>query len=53
MGFRDLRSLLARPALPALAALGLLVAACSNVGGPTYTFWDAMWTLMRSSSGSC
>jgi len=46
MGFRDLRSLLTRPALPALAALGLLAAACSNVGGPTYTFWDAIWTLV-------
>ena len=46
MGFRDLRSLLTRPALPALAALGLLAAACSNVGGPTYTFWDAIWTLI-------
>jgi DMSO reductase anchor subunit len=46
MGFRDLRSLLTRPALPALAALGFLVAACANVGGPTYTFWDAIWTLI-------
>ncbi len=46
MGFRDLRSLLTRPVLPALAALGLLAAACSNVGGPTYTFWDAIWTLI-------
>jgi hypothetical protein len=46
MGFRDLRSLLTRPALPALAVLGLLAAACSSVGGPTYTFWDAIWTLV-------
>ena len=46
MGFRDLRSLLTRPALPALAALGLLVAACANVGGPTYTFWDVIWTMI-------
>ena len=46
MGFRDLRSLLTRPALPVLAALGLLAAACNQVGGPTYTFWDAIWTLV-------
>ena len=46
MGFRDLRSLLVRPALPALAVLGLLVAACSNVGGATYTFWDVIWSMI-------
>jgi uncharacterized membrane protein len=46
MGIRDLRSLLVRPALPALAVLGLLVAACSNVGGATYGFWDVIWTMI-------
>jgi Short C-terminal domain/Phospholipase_D-nuclease N-terminal len=46
MGFRDLRSMLVRPALPALALIGLLVAACSSVGGATYTFWDVIWTMI-------
>ncbi len=46
MGFQDLRRLLVRPALPALALLGLLVAACSSVGGPTYTFWDVVWSMV-------
>ena len=46
MGFQDLRRLLVRPALPALALLGLLVAACSQVGGPTYTFWDVVWSMV-------
>jgi hypothetical protein len=46
MGFRDLRSLLVKPALPALALLGLLVAACSSVGGPTLTFWDVVWSMV-------
>ena len=32
-------------ALLALAAT-LLLAGCANVGGPTYTFWDAVWTLI-------
>jgi hypothetical protein len=46
MGFQDLRRLLVRPALPALALIGLLVAACSSVGGPTYTFWDVVWSMV-------
>jgi hypothetical protein len=46
MGFRDLRSLLVKPALPALALLGLLVAACSSVGGATLTFWDVVWSMV-------
>jgi Phospholipase_D-nuclease N-terminal len=46
MGFRDLRNLLVKPALPALALLGLLVAACSNVGGATITFWDVVWSMV-------
>ena len=46
MGFRDLRSLLVRPTVPAIALLGLLVAACSNVGGATYTFWDVIWSMV-------
>ncbi len=46
MGFGDLRSLLVRPTVPAIALLGLLVAACSNVGGATYTFWDVIWSMV-------
>jgi uncharacterized membrane protein len=33
-----------RVALFGLAAL--LLAGCANVGGPSYTFWDAIWTLI-------
>ena len=32
--------------MPAIALLGLLVAACSNVGGATYTFWDVIWSMV-------
>src|SRR5262245_61223410 len=28
------------------ASAALLLAGCSSVGGPTYTFWDAIWTLI-------
>ena len=33
-----------RVALFGMAAL--LLAGCANVGGPSYTFWDAIWTLI-------
>ena len=46
MALRDLRSLLAKPALPGLALLGLLVAAWSSVGGATFTFWDLVWSMV-------
>jgi uncharacterized membrane protein len=46
MRFRDLRSLLIKPALPGLALLGLLVAACNSVGGATLTFWDVIWAMI-------
>ena len=46
MGFRDLRSLLIKPALPGLALLGLLVTACSQVGTATFTFWDLVWSMV-------
>ena len=32
-------------ALFAMAAT-LLLAGCAQVGGPTYTFWDAIWTMI-------
>ena len=46
MAFRDLRSLLVKPALPGLAVLGLLVAACNQVGTATFTFWDLVWSMV-------
>jgi uncharacterized membrane protein len=46
MAFRDLRSLLVKPALPGLALLGLLVAACSSVGTASITFWDVVWSMV-------
>ena len=46
MSFHDLRSLLVKPALPGLALIGLLVAACSSVGTSSFTFWDAIWTMV-------
>ena len=46
MSFRDMRSLLVKPALPGLALLGLLVAACNSVGGATMTFWDVIWSMV-------
>ncbi len=33
------------PAL-AVSASSLFLAACSSVGGPTYTFWDVIWTMI-------
>jgi predicted membrane channel-forming protein YqfA (hemolysin III family) len=38
--------LIGRPALPLLAALTVLLAACSSVGSASFTFWDAMWSMV-------
>ena len=46
MSFHDLRSLLVKPALPGLALIGLLVAACSSVGTASITFWDVIWSMV-------
>ena len=35
-----------RPVLPALLALPILLAACSEVGGPALTFWDVVWSFV-------
>ena len=35
-----------RPAIPALLALPILLAACSEVGGPALTFWDVVWSFV-------
>jgi hypothetical protein len=46
MEARDLRGLLGRPVAPALAMLGLLAAACSQVGTSSITFWDVMYSML-------
>ena len=46
MALRDLRSLLVKPALPGFALLGLLVAACAQVGTASFTFWDLVWSMV-------
>ena len=30
----------------AISASSLFLAACNSVGGPTYTFWDVIWTMI-------
>ena len=38
--------LIGRPVLPLLAALTVLLAACSSVGSASFTFWDAIWSMI-------
>jgi hypothetical protein len=38
--------MLGRPAVPAIATLGLLAAACSQVGTQSITFWDVVWSMV-------
>ena len=33
-------------AVPALLALPILLAACSEIGGPALTFWDVVWSMI-------
>ena len=40
------RDLLGRPVVPILALLGLITAACNQVGTSTLTFWDVVWSLV-------
>jgi uncharacterized membrane protein len=40
------RPRMARPALPVLLALPILLAACSEVGGATVTFWDIVFAMI-------
>jgi hypothetical protein len=42
----DLRAMLARPALPALAVLGLLAAGCSQLDDQSMGFWDLLWGMV-------
>jgi hypothetical protein len=41
-----MRALLARPVLPALAVLALLVAGCAQVGTASFGFWDVIWSMI-------
>jgi uncharacterized membrane protein len=40
------RSLMARPALPVLLALPIVLAACNEVGGSSLTFWDVVFSMI-------
>jgi putative oligomerization/nucleic acid binding protein/phospholipase D-like protein len=40
------RRRIVNPALPALLALPILLAACSQVGGPAVTFWDVVFSMI-------
>jgi hypothetical protein len=41
-----MRALLARPVLPALAVLALLVAGCAQVGTASFGFWDVIFSMI-------
>src|SRR5688500_6748403 len=40
------RRLIGRPVVPLLAALTVVLAACSSVGSANFTFWDAIWSMV-------
>jgi uncharacterized membrane protein len=40
------RHLLGRPIVPILVLLGLVTAACNQVGTQQLTFWDVVWSLV-------
>ena len=44
--FATAKRFIGRPALPLLAALTVLLAACSSVGSASFTFWDAIWSMV-------
>ena len=44
--FTTARQLIGRPVLPLLATLTVLLAACSSVGSASFTFWDAIWSMV-------
>jgi hypothetical protein len=44
--FSTTRALLARPVLPALTVLALLVAGCAQVGSATFGFWDVIFSMI-------
>jgi uncharacterized membrane protein len=45
-GLLTARRMMARPALPALVALPVLLAACADVGTATLTFWDVVFSMI-------
>jgi hypothetical protein len=44
--FSTTRALLARPVLPALTVLALLVAGCAQVGSASFGFWDVIFSMI-------
>jgi uncharacterized membrane protein len=40
------RQLIGRPVVPVLAAMTVLLAACNQVGTSSFTFWDAIFSLI-------
>jgi uncharacterized membrane protein len=40
------RQFIGRPVVPLLAAMTVLLAACSSVGTSSFTFWDAIYSLI-------
>ena len=40
------RRLIGRPVVPLVAALTVVLAACSSVGSANFTFWDAIWSMV-------
>ncbi len=40
------RQIIGRPVVPLLAAMTVLLAACSSVGTSSFTFWDAIYSLI-------
>ena len=40
------RQLIGRPVVPLLAAMTLLLAACSSVGTASFTFWDVIFSMV-------
>jgi uncharacterized membrane protein len=40
------RQLVGRPVVPLLAAMTVLLAACNQVGTSSFTFWDAIFSLI-------
>jgi uncharacterized membrane protein len=41
-----MRHSMARPFVPLLAVAALLVAGCNQVGTSSFTFWDAIWSMV-------
>jgi hypothetical protein len=42
----QIRPMIGRPTVPLLGILALVVAGCAQVGGPTLTFWDVIFSLV-------